>query len=169
MSAGEGCSGVAGPIQEDPDMLRQVLRVVGVEGGMARLEASRASACQSCNLRKGCGMGAANEILGAGNFEIELPAEADLHPGDRVVVAMPSSTFLRAAALSCLLPPVALALAVSLARAAGTPDLISALLCVPVLGLSLLPLWRAERRGSMQRAVHIESVLPAAAPHPGAK
>ena len=101
-------------------------------------------------------------MTGGGRLQIDVPVVDGLRPGDEVVVAMPGQTFLSAAALAYLLPPAALALAAGLGAVLGLPDVAVAALCLPVLGLSFLPLIRAERSGRMSGEVRIERVLPRA-------
>ena len=70
-----------------------------------------------------------------------------MQPGAEVEVSIQAADFLRAAVLAWLLPPAALVALVGLCAALGLSDAIAALLCLPVLALSLLPLALAERRG----------------------
>lgn len=143
-----------------PRALRQRLRVTAISGGRVSLEGARAPACSACAARGGCGVGALAE-LGGGRMRLTLPRPDGVGPGDEVIVAMPAAAFLGAAALAYLLPPAALVLALALCAVLGLPDLWSALLCLPALGVSLLPLRRAELRGAVTEALHIEDVVPA--------
>ncbi|MBN9887930.1 SoxR reducing system RseC family protein [Salipiger abyssi] len=145
----------------DDRSLRQVMRVVAVDGDQLRLEGRRATACAQCAARSGCGAGALAELAGSASLRLTLPAPQMLRPGDAVVVALPATRFLAAAGLAYLLPPAALAATAVLARASGLSDGAAALLCLPVLALSLWPLRRAERRGRVLSALRVERVLPA--------
>ncbi|WP_171060707.1 SoxR reducing system RseC family protein [Poseidonocella sp. HB161398] len=141
--------------------LRQTLKVVSAGDGYAELEAARAEACGACAGRAGCGAGALAEMAAKGDCRtLRLPTEMGLAPGDRVVVAMESGAFLSAAMRAYLLPPAALALTAAISAAAGLPDLIAALLCLPALALALLPLRQAERRGRLGGSLRIEGRAP---------
>ncbi|WP_226625223.1 SoxR reducing system RseC family protein [Alloyangia pacifica] len=144
----------------DPRALRQRLRVTAVSGTRVSLEGARASACRTCAARSGCGAGALAELAG-GTMRLTLPRPEGVRLGDEVIVALPAAAFLGAAGLAYLLPPAALVLALALFAALGLPDVWSALLCLPVLALSLLPLRRAELRGSVAEALRIEEPVPA--------
>ena len=148
----------------DPRALRQRLRVAGVEGGMVRLTADRLAGCATCAARSGCGAGALAEMAGPGPLEIALPWRGDAAPGDEAVVAMSGGAFLGAAGLAYLLPAAAVALAAGVFSALGLSDLMVALLCLPVLALSFLPVRLAERRARRVPALEIEEILPAGSP-----
>ncbi|WP_172329001.1 SoxR reducing system RseC family protein [Mangrovicoccus sp. HB161399] len=135
--------------------LRQTLGVVAVGEGYAVLAADRASGCAACSARSGCGAGALAEMTG-GRQILRLPNALPLAPGDQVVVSMESGAFLGAALRAYLLPPLALAATAAVSAAAGLPDLATAALCLPALGLALLPLWAAERRGRLGGSLRIE-------------
>ncbi len=139
--------------------LRQTLDVVAAGEGYAVLAADRASGCAACSARSGCGAGALAEMTG-GRQLLRLPSQLPLKPGDQVVVSMESGAFLGAALRAYLLPPLALAGTAALSAAAGLPDLATAGLCLPALGLALLPLWAAERRGRLGGSLRIEQRLP---------
>ncbi|MBN2905370.1 MAG: SoxR reducing system RseC family protein [Rhodobacteraceae bacterium] len=151
----------ADPAGLDPRALRQTLRVAGVEGAVVLLEASRVSGCAHCAARAGCGAGALAELLETGPLEIGLPRIGPIAPGDEVVVSMSGNAFLGAAALAYLVPPAAVVLGAGVFSAFGLSDLNVALLCVPVLALSFLPVRRADRRGRLASALRIEQVRPA--------
>ncbi|SDF98475.1 SoxR reducing system RseC family protein [Alloyangia pacifica] len=144
----------------DPRALRQRLRVTAVSKGRISLEGARAAACSGCAARSGCGVGALAELAG-GRLRLTMPRPEGVMPGDEVIVVLPAAAFLGAAGLAYLLPPAALVMALALCAALGLPDLWSALLCLPVLGVSLLPLRRAELRGAVTEALHIEDIVPA--------
>ncbi|MCA0920192.1 SoxR reducing system RseC family protein [Pseudooceanicola nanhaiensis] len=147
--------------------LRQNLTVSAVRDGKAVVEADRASGCGSCVVSSGCAakalieIGMARKAARMAQEPVALEPVADIAPGDRVEVAMPSRVFLAAAALAFLAPALALVLTVALAARAGLSDAATALLCLPVLALALGPLAVAERRGRYLAALRIERVLPA--------
>ena len=141
--------------------MRQTLRVITVGQDAVWLEVDRASACASCGARAGCGAGALAEMIGGGKSTIRVPRTCSVHPGDAVVVAMPARAFLGGAVLAYLLPPASLALMAGGALAFGVSDLVAALVSLPVLALSLVPLLWVERRGRMRSQLRIETVIPA--------
>lgn len=146
---------------DDPRALRQRLRVAGVQGGMVRLQADRLSGCAACAARAGCGAGALADLVEAGPLEISLPDTGGIAPGDKVIVTLPGGAFLGAAGLAYLVPPLALVLGAAGFSALGLGNLATALACLPVLALSLLPARLAERRGRLAAAMTIEAVIPA--------
>ncbi len=145
----------------DDRMIRRTLRVASVGEARVALEAKRLTACTTCAARAGCGAGALAEMAGDDILRLELDSHARVAPGDDVVVSMPAGTFLGAAGLAYLLPPAVLVLAVALFSALGLSDGPMALLAVPVLAVSFLPLWRAERTGRLTDDIRIERVIPA--------
>lgn len=155
--------GPEGTAPAHPRALRQTLKVVGVDGSRVRLRADRMSGCANCAARQGCGTGALAELLDTGPLEITLPRPGTVAPGDEVIVSISGSAFLGATGLAYLLPPAALVVAAGVFSAAGLSDLYTALLCLPVLALSLLPARRADRRGRLASALHIEEVIPSRA------
>ncbi|MBK5911814.1 hypothetical protein CCR85_09975, partial [Rhodothalassium salexigens] len=142
---------------DDRRALRQTLDVVAVGGDLVRLRADRLAGCAQCAARAGCG--AAAMRLDHAPVEIVLACPAPVAPGDRVVVAMPATRFLRVAGLVYLLPPLALALVAGLALALGLSNISTALLCVPVLALSLIPARLAERRRRGTADLRVVAVL----------
>ncbi|MGF1659248.1 MAG: SoxR reducing system RseC family protein [Rubrimonas sp.] len=137
--------------------MRQTLRVDAVSGDQVRLEATRAPACARCGARSGCGAAAFSDMAGGEALELRAPPGGSLRAGDEVVVTCPAATFLGAAALGYLAPATALAAAAGFGAAAGWSDLATALLCLPALALSFLPLLRAERTGRLRAALRIEA------------
>ncbi len=140
-------------------VLRQRLRVAAIEKDFIRLEVDRASACSRCGVRAGCGAGALTEMIGGGRSTIRVPRTRAVRPGDEVIVAMPAGTFLGGMVLAHLLPPASLALAAACFIGLGLPDVVAAVLSLPVLALSLIPLLWAERRGRMSSKLRIEAVV----------
>jgi len=145
----------------DPRAMRQTLRVASVEGAFVRLEANRMSGCAHCAARSGCGTKALADLVESRPIEISVPRKGAVSPGDEVVVSMSAGAFLGAAGLAYLLPPASLVLAAPVFSALGLSDLLVALLCLPVLALSLLPAWLADRRGRLAATLSIDEVIPA--------
>lgn len=145
--------------------LRQVLHVVGTEGDRVHLRADRAAACAGCAARAGCATKALAGQTTPETLSLLRPAGMELCPGDEVVVSLPARSFLAAAGLAYLVPPAALALAAGLFTMLGWPDFAIALACIPVLALSFVPLWRAERDGGVASDLQIDRSGAQSAPH----
>lgn len=129
----------------DARLLTQNLRVASVSEGVATLDNPRRSACEKCGARAGCGAGALAEMFPATSPRLPVPPGASIAAGDFVTVTMPGQRFLALASLAYLLPPLTLVLGAGLCVALGLPDLVTAVLCVPLLALSLIPLAYADR------------------------
>lgn len=85
-------------------MITETGRVVAVRGGKAWVQTIRASACESCSARSGCGQrvlasassGRANQILVSNHLQADV--------GDQVTVAIDESALLTASVLVYALP-----------------------------------------------------------------
>ena len=84
------------------DTVERAGQVIGFEGGDALVRMESAAGCGSCGSRGSCGSaGRAAQVI-----RMHLPAATQV--GDRVAVAMPSSSIALAALLGYLLPPACL-------------------------------------------------------------
>ena len=147
-----------------PGAMRRVMRVAALDRGQVYLEAERASGCASCGAREGCGAGALAEMTSGRQYLCLPRAGLALRVGDEVVVAMDDRAFLGAATRAYLLPALALLGVAVLSLSLGLSDGATALLCLPALGLSTLPLLRADRRERSRPALRIEGLASAATP-----
>ncbi|TGN41044.1 SoxR reducing system RseC family protein [Marinobacter confluentis] len=85
-------------------MITETGRVVAIKGNMAWVQTIRASACESCSARSGCGQrvlasassGRANQVLVTNDLEASV--------GDEVTVAIDESALLSASLLVYALP-----------------------------------------------------------------
>lgn len=150
--AGTGGAGVA------PRVLAEYLQVISVSAGAVELEARRASGCAACAARQGCGAAALAGLARAERLRLPAPPGLVLAPGDIVEVALSGADFLAAAGLAYLAPVLALVAAGALAQGLGLDDLSAALCALLGLGLGLLPLLQAERRGRLAGALTIVAV-----------
>lgn len=141
-------------------VLSQPLKVASVSGGKAMIEADHAAGCGGCVVSTGCAAKALIEISRARKAEKLALEAAELKAGDSVEVSMPSGAFLAASVLAFLTPAIALVVTVLFALIQGYSNAATALLCLPVLVISLWPLARAERRGRLLASLQIERVLP---------
>ncbi|WP_157973694.1 SoxR reducing system RseC family protein [Tropicimonas sp. IMCC34043] len=157
------CPRTGGDLSDRNDAMRQTLRVTALGDGYVELEGDRAAGCASCASRSSCGSGALAELIG-GKQHLRLRQTLPLSVGDEVVVAMESSAFLGAMTRAYLVPPAALCVVAAVSASLGLSDVATALLCVPALALSALPLVRADRRERAGSALRIEGL---ANPGPG--
>ncbi|WP_176473921.1 SoxR reducing system RseC family protein [Actibacterium ureilyticum] len=135
--------------------LRQRLQVVALDDGRAALRLERDAGCAACAARAGCGAAALAQLLGT-DRDLSLPGDAPLTAGTDVTVAMERDVFLGAALRAYLIPPVALAGAASVCAALGLSDLATAVICVPALAVSFVPLRRADRRAGRAPVLWLE-------------
>jgi len=78
-------------------------RVVEARAGRALVETTRSASCDSCGARHACGcMGGGREA------RVWVADPLGVAPGDRVIVAVPEGTVLRASVLVYLVPVLAL-------------------------------------------------------------
>ena len=84
------------------DTIERDGEVIGFDGELAQVRLAPASSCSGCGSRGTCGSGnKAAQVI-----SISLPAH--VRRGDRVTLAMPSSSIALAALLGYLLPPTGL-------------------------------------------------------------
>lgn len=139
-----------------PRRLRQPGRVVGVEGGTARIAVDAVAGCGTCAARSGCATRAVNELGGRQRTELCLPVPGTVTPGQPVLVTMPASDFLAAATLALLLPATAFVGAIWLCSVLLLSAVHAVPLCAGTVLLSLCPLWRAERSGRIRGRLRVE-------------
>lgn len=87
-------------------MLEEYGKVVALEPGLAWVETVRISSCQSCSARSACGQKVLAKVVGQKSCVISALNTYSLQVGDRVVVGVRESTFLKTALLVYLLPLV---------------------------------------------------------------
>lgn len=146
-----------------PRALSERLRVLRVGPEQLHLAATRAAACAACAAKSGCGAAALGGLDGLGGAEtlvLPRPPGLSVAAGDLVEVELSGGAFLTAAGLAYLLPVLALVAAVTLSLALGLSDLGTALVALAALGLGFVPLVRAERRGTLAKALRIVAVCP---------
>ncbi|MDH5356175.1 MAG: SoxR reducing system RseC family protein, partial [Gammaproteobacteria bacterium] len=74
------------------------------QGRRVEIQMLRQSACSHCELNQGCGTGAIGRLLGHRSKSLVIETTFDLEPGDRVILGMPDSSFLKASLLIYGLP-----------------------------------------------------------------
>ncbi len=75
-----------------------------VIGGQVSVRVDRKSACESCQMKAGCGQKLVGESSQRTCIEFDLNNELNAKVGDRVTLAIPESSFLQASAVMYILP-----------------------------------------------------------------
>ncbi|WP_232017789.1 SoxR reducing system RseC family protein [Cereibacter sphaeroides] len=122
------------------------------------------STTSCCGARGACGGAAASGP--ARLLEIACPPDLAPRPGDEVEVALSGGRFLAAVGLAYLLPTLAVVIAAGAGLALQLSDLGVALLCLPALALSLIPLALAGRGEGLTEALRVEALHPAGPSEP---
>ncbi len=87
-------------------MLEERALVIAVNEGSARVCTQRLSACDSCQLKSGCGTHSFAKLSGNQSIELEVDNVLDAEAGDVVMVAIPEQGLLVASFMMYLLPLV---------------------------------------------------------------
>lgn len=77
-------------------MITETGKVVAVEGDKAWVQTIRASACQSCSARAGCGQRALASVSGGRANQVLVINSASARVGDEVVLGIDEQSLLRA-------------------------------------------------------------------------
>ena len=89
-------------------MIKEQAIVIQTRENCVEIQMQRQSACNHCDLSRGCGTGAIGRLLGHRSKPLIIETSLPLKIGDRVVLGMPDSSFLRASLLIYGLPLFAL-------------------------------------------------------------
>ena len=92
-------------------MIEEQATVLRVQDGRVQVEMQRKSACNHCELNRGCGTGAIGRLLGHRSKPLIIDSRLDLKPGDNIILGLPDSSFLKASLLIYGLPLFVLILA----------------------------------------------------------
>ena len=84
--------------------------MIQTHGNRVEIQMQRQSACDHCDLNRGCGTGAIGRLLGHRSKPLIIETSIPLKSGDRVLLGMPDASFLRASVLIYLLPLFSLVL-----------------------------------------------------------
>lgn len=78
--------------------------VIGTEDGMVEVQSAASAGCGRCSTQGGCGGG--RTILGKrpGGCRMRVHGDLAVRPGDRVVIGLPESGYLRASVALYLVP-----------------------------------------------------------------
>jgi sigma-E factor negative regulatory protein RseC len=143
-------------------MLTEVGHVVGFRGPQALVRTIRSEACSSCQAQGAC-------IALGGSKEMEVPALNYIRAkqGDRVEVALPESSFLKASVVTYLIPLLALLGGAVLGQSAApilgwSADAASIVLAGLGLGLAMVVVVVLNRKLADQESYipRIVKVLP---------
>lgn len=94
---------------------------------LARVKTQRQSACQSCELKSGCGQGLLNQLSNSKGLVIDLENRIHAVKGDIVLLSLPDEGLVSAALLMFILPLVGLMSGGSLGASLGASEPIIAL------------------------------------------
>jgi len=89
-------------------MIEEQAIVTQMRGNHVEIQMQRQSACSHCDLNQGCGTGAIGRLLGHRSKPLIIETSLPLKMGDRVLLGMPDSSFLKASLLIYGLPLFAL-------------------------------------------------------------
>ena len=105
-------------------MLEESAQVLTVTREGVWVETVRQSACGQCSAAKGCGQKMLASIGQGQRFEVlaDNPRRLILQAGDRVVLGLAETAFLKASALAYLLPLVAMIVAAVIAEFIGVSE-----------------------------------------------
>ena len=88
-------------------MIEEQAIVIGCDGsgdGRIAVRVDRKSACESCQMKAGCGQKLVNDSSQRKCIEFELENHFDAKVGDRVTMAIPEKSFLQASVVMYVLP-----------------------------------------------------------------
>ena len=85
-------------------MIEEQAIVIQTRGNHVEIQMQRQSACNHCDLNRGCGTGAIGRLLGHRSKPLIIETSLPLKMGDQVVLGMPDSSFLTASLLIYGLP-----------------------------------------------------------------
>jgi len=132
-------------------MIEERALVVAVDGGLpplARVKTQRVSACQSCQLKSGCGQSSFAKLGGEKSIELILPNTLEVVTGDVVMIGIPENGLLMASVVMFLLPLICM---VSLATSAQLIFQLADVYIALVGGVGLLLGFLLARRYSKSR------------------
>lgn len=92
-------------------MITESGKVVGVKDGKAWVQTIRASACQSCSARSGCGQRALAKVSGGRANQVLVANTVDARVGDEVLIGIDEQSLLTASLAVYGLPLVLMVLA----------------------------------------------------------
>lgn len=104
------------------DRLWALAQIVESRQGQVRLRFSEAEGCRRCRRGGGCGAGVFGGLFVTGPFEIELPRDREMHPGDWVRVGIDRGTMVAGAISAYGLPLAAFLMTIWLVALSGVAE-----------------------------------------------
>ena len=147
-------------------MITETGKVIALKGDQAWVQTIRASACQCCAARHGCGQKALATVTGGRANQVLVANTVDARVGDEVVIGIPEQALLGASLLVYALPLLTLVLGSvvghQLAPSGDLPAMIGGAGGL-ASGLGLAALWQ-RRLGSAcePRLVRVQRAASAA-------
>lgn len=140
-------------------MIEERGRVLSVEKDAVWIETVRRSACDSCQVRSGCGQSVLQRLgLGARQGFIRVLNEQSAHAcrvGDEVVIGIPENAVLRGSAAVYLIPLLTLFIGALLAQALGAAEPV-----IVLAGFSAMGVGFALVRWQSRRSHHNSAYMP---------
>jgi len=110
-----------------------------VTDATVKVRVERKSACQSCQLKSGCGQRAMAELSSNKSIELDIPNTLNVKPGDNISIAIPEEGLITAALVVYLIPLLSMLILAVLAKSfAGFNDAVVALFGVSGLLLGFI-------------------------------
>jgi sigma-E factor negative regulatory protein RseC len=143
-------------------MLKENAQVIQVEEGRTVVKTHRGEACHACSAK-----GACSALGGGKEMTVEVINQIGAREGDRVELALPEGSFLKASAVTYMIPLLGFLLGAILGQVLGPrwgwdTDAVSVVLALAGLGLSGILVAVLNRRLSVKEAYipRIVRVLP---------
>ncbi len=115
-------------------MIEQQAKVTHVEGDKVWMTVEHQSGCQHCSLSEGCGTGSLGKLMGYKSTEWVFSNRMGLKSGDKVILAIPDTSYLLGAFLIYLLPLITFFFSATIAELIWHTEWISIL--ISILGLA---------------------------------
>lgn len=115
-------------------MIEQQAKVTHVEGDQVWMTVERQSGCQHCSLSEGCGTGSLGKLMGYKSTEWVFSNRLGLKSGDKVILAIPETSYLLGSFLIYLLPLLTFFLTATIAELIWHTEWVSIL--SSILGLA---------------------------------
>ena len=145
-------------------MMTETGRVVAVSGDSVWVQTIRASACESCSARSGCGQRVLASVSGGKANQVLVANSLGVGVGDEVTVAVEESALLRASLLVYALPLVLMVLGAVMGQQLGVFQDAGAIMGS---GIGLIIGFAIARKAQSAQSARFEPVLVDAAPADG--
>ena len=143
-------------------MIEEHALVCETNDHQAVIEVQRQSACNSCSLEQGCGVGSLGRLIGHRALTFSIQNKHKLKKGDHIVIGLPDRAFLKAGFLIYLLPLINLFLFASVSdivfKASEWVNVLAAILGL-AFGLWWASHWSASRHSEEFQAKFIRKEI----------